>query len=234
MSEQEMAHEAAHEAAQSSAQEEAKGESSIADMATTNNQPETIQTATSSSAAQITNPETAVPLSQTPPETVPQNRSPRDAAFEQKAVRRGCFSIIFGATLGAFVGAALTLSLLAWLNNGSLSYNGADVRLQHEIEAQATTLSDMATRQMESEAELDQTVENANRTVATAEAGVAELRVTAVYQETRIAGAGNAADTLNAFLLGLNDLLTDVSLTVTPVPTTTTTIEVTATATAVP
>ncbi len=148
---------------------------------------------------------------------------PRDDTFERQAVRRGCFSIVFGAVLGALVGMALTLAVLSWLNNGLLTYNQADVRLRHQLDgeiatrqtilqAQATAVHDIATRQAAVETEMAQTL-------GTTEAEMAGLRVTAVYLETRIAGAGNAADTLDAFLLGLDDLLSDVSPSSTPTPT---------------
>lgn len=246
--------------------------------------------------------------------TEPESTSPRpqpstDSSFERRAVRRGCFSIIFGAVLGAFIGTALTLSILSALNNSSLSYNDAAINLSNQlddevatremiIETQAAAMDEVAadideqatltfaellaleeslatrqgqlsaeqeiletqqaelqlqqnelvTRQVEAQATLESAYLAAAAEAATMDADIAGLQVTAVYLETRIAQAGNAADTLNAFLLGLDDLLSDVStatsdisptatlsatatITGTPVITTTATITPTATVT---
>ncbi|MCP4362920.1 MAG: hypothetical protein GY796_33360 [Chloroflexi bacterium] len=143
------------------------------------------------------------------------------AEFEQQAVRRGCFSIIFGATLGALIGAVLTLAVLSSLNNGSLTYNEADVQLRNQlddeivtrqtaVETQSAILSSMATQQAAAQSQLNDTALEVEHVLATSEGDIAGLRVTAVYLETRIAAAGNAADTLNAFLTGLEDVINDL------------------------
>jgi hypothetical protein len=163
---------------------------------------------------------------QTNRSTAPVRPSPPDEVYERRAVRRGCFSIIFGAVLGGMVGMALTLAILSWLNNGLLTYNQADVMLRHQLDgeiatrqaildAQATTMSDISTQQAVIATDMAQTLMEVEQMAGTAEAEVAGMRVTAVYLETRIASAGNAADTLDMFLVGLNDLLADMA---TPTP----------------
>jgi len=173
---------------------------------------------------------TAVPLPQETEST--QTSVPRqtaapvsppapDPSFERRAVRRGCFSIVFGAALGAMVGAALTLALLSWLNNGTLTYNQASVQLRNQLddeiatrqtflEEQADMMDALLTRQANAESTMAHAVDQVEASMGTTEAEVAKLQVTAVYLETRIGQAGNAADTLDAFLLGLDDLLSDV------------------------
>ena len=169
--------------------------------------------------------------------TAPVSPPAPDPAFERRAVRRGCFSIVFGAALGAMVGAALTLALLSWLNNGTLTYNQASVQLRNQLddeiatrqtflEEQAVMMDDLLTRQAGAESTMAHAVDRVEAGMSTTEAEVAKLQVTAVYLETRIGQAGNAADTLDAFLLGLDALLSDVEAvpepsatpTVTPTP----------------
>lgn len=140
----------------------------------------------------------------------------RDPAYEERAMRRGCFSIIFGAVLGAIVGAALTLTLLAWMNNGLLTYNDANVTLRMQLNSEIATREALAAEQATAIYAMDEATNRMNETMATAEADMAALRVTAVYLETRIASAGNASDTLNEFISGLSTVL----LSLTPAPTT--------------
>jgi hypothetical protein len=137
-----------------------------------------------------------------------------DPTFERRAIRRGCFSVIFGAVLGALVGAALTLSVLAWLNSGSLAYNQPSVQLGNQLDDEIATrqmvMDTLIEQQAEAEATLAHTVNEVEASMATTEAGVADMQVTAVYLETRISQAGNAADRLDTFLFGLDDLISDV------------------------
>lgn len=140
----------------------------------------------------------------------------RDPVLEERAIRRGCFSIIFGAVLGAMVGAALTLALLAWMNNGLLTYNDANVTLRMQLDTEIATREALAAEQATAIYAMDEASNRMNETMATAEADMAALRVTAVYLETRIASAGNASDTLNEFISGLSTVLTNL----TPAPTT--------------
>lgn len=176
--------------------------------------------------------DTAVSESEAPIENAIENEEPMtrdvnappapDPTFERRAVRRGCFSIIFGAVLGAIVGAVLTLSLLSWLNNGTLTYNQASVQLHNELDdavaTRAVVMADLMTRQAESEATMASAAQTVEAGMATTEAEVARMQVTAVYLETRIGQAGNAADTLDAFLAGLDELVSDVETTPTPAP----------------
>ncbi|GIK54458.1 MAG: hypothetical protein HND44_05615 [Chloroflexi bacterium] len=166
--------------------------------------------------------------SATPPPASTPTRSPsrpaaaapttpaRDPVLEERAIRRGCFSIIFGAALGAIVGAALTLALLAWMNNGLLTYNDANVTLRMQLDGEIATREALAAEQATAIYAMDEASNRMNETMATAEADMAALRVTAVYLETRIASAGNASDTLNEFISGLSTVL----LSLTPAPTT--------------
>ncbi len=131
-------------------------------------------------------------------------------------MRRGCFSIIFGAVLGAMVGAALTLALLAWMNNGLLAYNQADVTLRRQLDSEIATREAMAAEQATAVYAMNEAANRMNETMGTAEADMAALRVTAVYLETRIASVGNASDTLNEFINGLSTVLVNL----TPAPTT--------------
>ncbi|HRQ38538.1 MAG TPA: hypothetical protein PLD25_11580 [Chloroflexota bacterium] len=140
----------------------------------------------------------------------------RDPALEERAIRRGCFSIIFGAALGAIVGAALTLALLAWMNNGLLAYNAANVSLRMQLDSEVATREALAAEQATAVYAMNEATNRMNETMATAEADMAALRVTAVYLETRIASAGNASDTLNEFISGLSTVLINL----TPAPTT--------------
>lgn len=182
------------------------------------------------------NNDTAVPPATSPPAErrdspspapEPANAQPRPAAdprLERRATRRGCFAIIFGAILGALVGAVLTLVLLAWLNNGSLAYNDTAVNLRNQLDdeiatrqavldVQATAIQALDARQAEVEANMADSLRELEGVMATAAAGEAEMRVTAVYLETRISQAGNAADTLDALLVGLEGLLSEVATT---------------------
>lgn len=168
-------------------------------------------------------PATAPPASTTtrsPSSSRPAAAAPttpaRDPALEERAIRRGCFSIIFGAALGAIVGAALTLALLAWMNNGLLTYNDANVTLRMQLDSEIATREALAAEQATAIYAMDEATNRMNETMATAEADMAALRVTAVYLETRIASAGNASDTLNEFISGLSTVL----LSLTPAPTT--------------
>jgi hypothetical protein len=113
------------------------------------------------------------------------------------------------------VGAALTLALLAWMNNGLLAYNQADVAIRMQLEGEIATREVLAAEQATAVYAMNEATDRMNETMATAEADMAALRVTAVYLETRIASAGNASDTLNGFLGGLGTLLTNL----TPAPT---------------
>lgn len=159
---------------------------------------------------------TARPSSSSRPAAAAQTTLAHDPAYEERAIRRGCFSIIFGAVLGAMVGAALTLALLAWMNNGLLTYNDANVALRMQLNAEITTREALAAEQATAIYAMDEATNRMNETMATAEADMAALRVTAVYLETRIASAGNASDTLNEFISGLSTVLINL----TPAPTT--------------
>ncbi|MBX3058152.1 MAG: hypothetical protein KF770_16945 [Anaerolineae bacterium] len=179
--------------------------------------------------SESTSPSSApVPAAAPPASTTARSSSPsrpaaaaptapaRDPAYEERAMRRGCFSIIFGAALGAIVGAALTLALLAWMNNGLLAYNDANVTLRMQLNSEIATREALAAEQATAIYAMDKATNRMNETMATAEADMAALRVTAVYLETRIASAGNASDTLNEFISGLSTVL----LSLTPAPTT--------------
>lgn len=139
-----------------------------------------------------------------------------DPSFERRAVRRGCFSIIFGAMLGMLGGTALTLAILFGLNNSLLDFNSADVRLRHQLDAEIATrqavlnqqkliIDDVSTRQAAVDA-----------LFTTAEAQFDQFHNTAVAIETRMAAEENAADTLTSFLGGLDGLLADLAPTPTP------------------
>lgn len=114
------------------------------------------------------------------------------------------------------VGAALTLALLAWMNNGLLTYNQADVAIRMQLEGEIATREALAAEQATAVHAMNEATNRMNETMGTAEADMAALRVTAVYLETRIASAGNASDTLNEFISGLSTVLINL----TPAPTT--------------
>lgn len=178
-------------------------------------------------------------LPNTPPPASANDRASQQA-YEQRAVRRGCLTIILGATLGALLGMSLTLAVLNSLNNNSLQYSNSAIQLrsqlddeinarQEVVDALATDMSTMATAQSGLEATRSKTLAEMNSLVSTSAAGQAALAQTAVALETRIASAANAADTLDSFLLGLDTLLNEVG----PTPDATATPTPRATATAV-
>jgi competence ComEA-like helix-hairpin-helix protein len=178
-------------------------------------------------------------LPNTPPPASANDRASQQA-YEQRAVRRGCLTIILGATLGALLGMSLTLAVLNSLNNNSLQYSNSAIQLrsqlddeinarQEAVDALATDMSTMATAQSGLEATRSKTLAEMNSLVSTSAAGQAALAQTAVALETRIASAANAADTLDSFLLGLDTLLNEVG----PTPDATATPTPRATATAV-
>jgi len=183
-----------------------------------NEETETTETPTPEQEAPATPPPSAPSTSPPPPRQSATVPAARDPQVEQRAIRRGCFSIIFGAVLGAIVGAALTLALLAWLNNGLLTYNDADVALRRQLDGEIATREALSAEQATAVQAMNEASNRMNETMGTADADMAALRVTAVYLETRISGAGNAADTINDFLGGLDSLLNELTPAATALP----------------
>ncbi|MCP5101117.1 MAG: hypothetical protein GY943_36670, partial [Chloroflexi bacterium] len=152
------------------------------------------------------------------------------------ARRRGCLFVILGTVAGAVLGMALTLALLAALNGGSLQFADADanVRLQNELEDTNQSL-DTLTTELESaneilsyeatrtgalvveQSELDtslngmqQMLDSAESEMATAQAEIETLSETAVTLDERIDTVSAAAETFDAFLTGMRELLVEL------------------------
>ena len=167
--------------------------------------------------------------------------------------RRGCLLLILGAVLGAMLGTALTLAFLFSVN-GTLdfSHNNALLRQavidsnarQDDLEAEMATrsahLDYMATRvgdMVLQQQAMDETVATAVENIQTLETGltavstdVAALDGRVEETESDIENAAEAAESINAFLDGMRELLQEVK----PATPTATKPPVTPTATAAP
>lgn len=147
-------------------------------------------------------------------------------------------TVLLGSILGAFVGALLTLAILAALNGGTLSFTQADARLRSDLEmaqqSQADlsqvvdnfntefsgNLSAVATRTgglAQDQQALDQSVQTMGRMLENTQEDVAQLAETAVELDERLTSVAAAAETFAAFLEGLRNLLVDLQGV--PVPT---------------
>jgi methyl-accepting chemotaxis protein len=167
--------------------------------------------------------------------------------------RRGCFLLILGAVLGAMLGTALTLALLFSLN-GTLEFSRSNALLrqavidndarQNDLEAEMATrsahLDEMATRVGEmvlQQQAMGETLDTAVENTQTLETGltavatdVAALDGRVEAAESDIENVAGAAESINAFLDGMRELLQEVK----PATPTATTPLVTPSATAAP
>lgn len=145
----------------------------------------------------------------------------------RQAQRRGCFVLFAGAILGALVGTALTLAILAAVNRGTLTFAEADARLRSDLQSanqaqnQLTDqfgslesgLADMATRASEAEqrqSETEQNLEDMQQTIGRMQRDIASLEETASLLDERITEVASAAETFNAFLDRMRDLLIEL------------------------
>lgn len=162
-------------------------------------------------------------------------------------------AILLGSILGAFVGAILTLAILAVLNNGTLLFTRADARLRSELEdarqaqddlslelegvnSQFTTnLGAVATRAgdlMQQQQEAGATIKSLGETLETTQGDVADLEEAAQELDERLTNVAEAAESFDTFLDRMRDLL--IELQGTPEPTMTPTATPTAADTATP
>lgn len=171
---------------------------------------------------------------------------PADAReWEARAQRRGCFSAIAGAAFGAILGAALTLAILAGINQGKLTYNEADSQilqqLQSETEARSDAIKAVATQMSldaATEAAVDQNLEEEIGAVATHvgenRQDVLQIESTIEAVDTRVSEIAGAAETFNTFLLGLREVILELEPDLPITPTATPTKAATKSATTAP
>jgi len=166
--------------------------------------------------------------------------------------------LVLGGILGAFTGTILTLAIIAALNNGALSFSQADDRLGRElndtrqqqaelmnrltsIEAQLGEVTTRAQETAEKQADAEQTLSVIQEDLSVVEGDISRLESANDVFEERLAGVTAAAETFEAFLDRLRDLLFDFqgppptpvpspTATMTPSPTPTNTPELEATA----
>jgi uncharacterized protein YoxC len=173
---------------------------------------------------------------------------------DRQAQRRGCIVLLLGTILGAIAGTALTLAILATLNNGGLSFTQADSRLRSDLddvnqaresltnqlnslEAQLAALATRTDELTQQQAEADSSLSDVQRAITRIQTDIAQLDETADQLDERITTVAAAAETFNTFLDGMRDLLFKLQgPPPTPVPTATATMatetpEVTLTAT---
>ncbi len=145
--------------------------------------------------------------------------------------RRMLGTVLLGSILGAFVGALLTLAILAALNGGTLSFAQADARLRNAIEdtrqtqanlsqaldgfntgfsADLRTLNTRADDLAGQQQTLDQSVQSMNRALEGTQEDVTKLAGTAVELDEKLTSVAAAAETFDAFLEGLRNLLVDL------------------------
>lgn len=174
-------------------------------------------------------------------ETPEQTRATPAPERDRGARRRGCIVLILGGILGAVVGTALTLAIIASLNNGALSFSQADARLERElndarqeqtalmdrletIESQLGTIAASAQETAEQQANSDRTIADLQQEISGVERDMSRLEDATVEFEERLASVSAAAETFEAFLDRLRDLLFDFQgPPPTPIPTPTTT-----------
>ena len=136
--------------------------------------------------------------------------------------------ILLGSILGAFVGALLTLAILAVINNGTLAFTQADAGLRGEINDARQSQNDLsqtvenldselnsnlghvATRTGElhlQQAAADQSLQEMSAALRTVQAEVDDLAEMAASLDERLTTVAAAAETFDTFLDGLRDLL---------------------------
>lgn len=139
--------------------------------------------------------------------------------------------ILLGSLLGAAIGVILTLAILAGLNDGTLSFTQADSRLQSEIQdaqrSQSDLLETVDTLDSEINSDLDVLVTRTDGLYAAqqdtytsindlaikmqqTEASIAELEAMTDALDERLTTVAAAAETFDAFLDGLRDLLIEL------------------------
>lgn len=186
--------------------------------------------------AEAMNDEPEEPSQPVPPVTAVS--PPTNQEWERRAQRRGCFSVIAGAVFGAVLGAALTLAILAGVNQGSLTYSEADAAILQQLQAESQTRS-AALESVAGQIDAAATMEAAaNRSLSenlgavATRAGQNRLDVTRLdgtieAVDERVSEIAGAAETFNTFLLGLREVI----LTLEPDLPITPTVTATATAT---
>jgi hypothetical protein len=149
------------------------------------------------------------------------------ADLDRRARRRGCVVLVLGGLLGAVVGSILTLSILAALNRGTLSFSRADARLDRnlqdarqaqqeligQMEAMDAQLQVMATRaeeMAERQLEADESLTGVQQSVTGFEQNIESLETTTNDIGERLAGVAEAAEDFDRFLSSLRDLLFDL------------------------
>jgi competence ComEA-like helix-hairpin-helix protein len=165
--------------------------------------------------------------------------SPSPAEEAPIARRRGCLFVILGTVAGAILGTVLTLAVLAGLNGGSLRYSQANTRLQNQMEDAAQSI-DTLTNEVEKanemlsveatrtsalaveQSELNASVDAMQQLFDETQAEIKTLSETAVVLDERIDTISAAAETFDAFLTGMRELLLelqgdDVTTAATPV-----------------
>lgn len=150
--------------------------------------------------------------------------------------RRGCVLILLGALLGAFVGTALTLAVLAGLNNGRLQFTQETSRLRGEVgtlqQSQAALQTQLSTAEALAAAGAQQ-LDNYQPVLevlatrqgemlmaqATAQAGLAGLGADLATMEAetavladRVENVAAAAEAFEVFLSGLRALLAELDV----------------------
>lgn len=164
------------------------------------------------------------------PEPEPEPR-PAPQPVAQPSQGRVLGQILLGSILGAFVGALLTLAILAALNNGTLSFTQADSRLRSEIQDTQQTQTDLqqtvdtldtefntnlgsvATRTGDlflQQQETDASLQEMTTTMRQTQMDVTTLEEVTDALDERLTTVAAAAETFDAFLDGLRDLLVDL------------------------
>ncbi len=150
--------------------------------------------------------------------------------------RRGCVLVLLGSLLGAFLGMALTLAVLAALNDGRLQFSQEAGRLRGEVgtlqQSQVTLQTQLSTaeaqaavagQQLDNYLPLIETMATRQGDLltaqATAQAGLANLgaNLAEIEEETavlaeRVENVAAAAEAFEVFLSGLRALLTELDV----------------------
>ncbi|MCA9924530.1 MAG: helix-hairpin-helix domain-containing protein [Anaerolineales bacterium] len=166
--------------------------------------------------------------------TSPQAAPPMAAANDAIPRRRGCLFAILSAILGAALGVAATLGILSAINGGSLQYARSNSQLRLQLETVTQSLDDLTqelettTQQLESMAtrtgeladgqtemgtslqDMTTALDETQTGLRTAQTEIDDLAETAVALDERIDTVSAAAETFDAFLTGMRDLLVDL------------------------
>jgi len=156
------------------------------------------------------------------------------AANDTVSQRRGCLFIIIGAVVGAILGTALTLAVLAAMNYGSLQYAQPNRQIRSQLEDVTTSLNELnqelesANQNLEAVATragsladdqgamdetlqgVQSTLDNTQEGLTTAQDDIDKLTETAVILDERITTISESAETFDKFLTGMRDLLVDL------------------------